>query len=768
MTDSTLLRPQSIVESFLSDEIFDNDDYDYFDDNTNERPPIPTVLPTSSSIESTPLPGLAMAVLSIAMLGEFLSASVSPPFLLFMVKGFGSFTSDAEVSLWTGLLVSSFFLTQFLTSLLWASIAEKYGRKLVLVVSLLGAAVTCSSFGAATSLWPAIGIRLLQGVFAGAIGVVRGSVSWVTDATNEGRAYAILGFCWGVGGIVGSVIGGTFERPAVKWPSVFTKIHLFVQYPYLLPCAIAGSILLIGACLACFLDSDATVPESYEKIEVGQVDETTPILGYTPPQYSAGSVRFPDPNAPELGIVGVPLGGRTQTMSSISTGRRGVPMRRTTTIESAGSGRRGRGRGVSMHRIGTTESAATGRRGVSMYRTTTVDSTTTGFRRPRPFFARDVSLARKFLLANENAVSSMADLWVAAAMNVDDGFDLDDYYDDEDEEGVADKMDSVDGENAVGDDSVVPEAFISSDFAAGPSDSTSVIPSPLPRRVAQPLRPTSWARPGVNLLASQSPSIINSPQRSNSGAYRPTSTIFSNSGIQAPVEADNLAPIPESNVATHHPVEEKSMSLASQLPMLVIVQYGMLALHSTTHDQVFLSYLVTSYGAGGLNLNAGHFAQLIGLMTLAQIFYQFYLYPHLGPPRGPASHLTMFRIGSILFVLSYTMVVFFREPLAGPKSHSSLPLMSALAFSMAVRFCASTFSYTAISVLLNYLTPPESVGYANGIAQSIVSLARCFGPIVGGWMWSASTEGNPSGYPWGFVACACFTVFALLHSFKIQ
>lgn len=33
----------------------------------------------------------------------------------------------------------------------------------------------------------------MQGVFAGAIGVARGCVSFITDPSNEGRAYAILG-----------------------------------------------------------------------------------------------------------------------------------------------------------------------------------------------------------------------------------------------------------------------------------------------------------------------------------------------------------------------------------------------------------------------------------------------------------------------------------------------------------------------------------------------------------------------------------------------
>jgi MFS family permease len=74
-----------------------------------------------------------------------------------------------------------------------ATVADKHGRRFVLVVSLLGSAVTCVIFGTCTTLKEAICVRLLQGVFAGAVGVARGSVSFVTDPTNEGRAYAILG-----------------------------------------------------------------------------------------------------------------------------------------------------------------------------------------------------------------------------------------------------------------------------------------------------------------------------------------------------------------------------------------------------------------------------------------------------------------------------------------------------------------------------------------------------------------------------------------------
>lgn len=72
--------------------------------------------------------------------------------------------------------------------------AERHGQRAVLFVSLLGSAFTCVAFGTSRSLPEALTIRLLQGVFAGSMGVARSNVVNITDGTNEGRAYAILGY----------------------------------------------------------------------------------------------------------------------------------------------------------------------------------------------------------------------------------------------------------------------------------------------------------------------------------------------------------------------------------------------------------------------------------------------------------------------------------------------------------------------------------------------------------------------------------------------
>ncbi|KAJ7740010.1 hypothetical protein DFH07DRAFT_751956 [Mycena maculata] len=758
-----------------------------------ERPPIPTMMQSSGETYATPLPILSMIVLSITMLGEFLSANVSTPFVLFMVKGFGGFTDDADIAFWTGILVSTFFATQFLTAILWATVADKHGRRFVLVVSLLGSAVTCVVFGTCTTLEEAICVRLLQGIFAGAVGVARGSVSFVTDPTNEGRAYAILGFCWGMGGVAGAIVGGAFERPAVKWPGVFEDT-LFVTYPYLLPCSIAASATLIGSILACFLGPDGgpreggirliekpddmhpAIPEEESRppTPVFDEDERRSLAGTIRKKVSQGfagyfAKRVPD--APSISDSPVPQQAvrldRTRTFSRTSRangsayGYAGSYRNRlasnatnfsTRRASMSSSMRRRRGSNVDNNRESTTS---------------------------------DLNFAQRLLMANENAVTNIADLWVAAAMNVDN----EDPFESDTEMGSEGEPESIDvfGDGDAESDLLTPTPGRRTSrvpsITASPSIRRSSGGTPnRPSRLGSPRRPSVGVPLGARQSSFSQP-LDGTPTSRRFSAAVPT--IFAHPGVKTPSavidaqqlllrsegDADALEPILESRRASLHQPHgdleaavEAQPSMASQLPVLVIIQYGLLALHTTTHDQVFLSYLVSDYDAGGLNLEAGHFAQLIALMCLAQIAYQFYLYP---PPRGRFSHLAMFRIGSALFIPAYLVVTLLR-PFASAEDDGNIALMSALALSTALRYCGSTFGYTAVSILLNYMTPPHAVGLANGIAQSIVSLARCFGPVLGGYLWSVSVQDNPAGYPLGFIACAGVCAFSVLHSFMIR
>jgi hypothetical protein len=224
----------------------------------------------------------------------------------------------------------------------------------------------------------------------------------------------------------------------------------------------------------------------------------------------------------------------------------------------------------------------------------------------------DLNFAQRLLLANENAVTNIADLWVAAAMNVDNE---DPFETDSDTERDVD-------ENEALDDADMLEPMIAEDEdGVSPAD-TAVPPSP----VMRPHRPSIAASAASHQTSPHRPSVSFSP------AIRPIITrdrrpstnvpgIFAHSGVKTPAAVldaqqlllspvdsaplerplaalgEPLAPIVETSrtgsVDLESLVMEKPPSLMSQLPLVVIVQYGVMALHTTTHDQIFLSYLVS-------------------------------------------------------------------------------------------------------------------------------------------------------------------------------
>jgi hypothetical protein len=231
----------------------------------------------------------------------------------------------------------------------------------------------------------------------------------------------------------------------------------------------------------------------------------------------------------------------------------------------------------------------------------------------------DLNFAQRLLMANENAVTNIADLWVAAAMNVDneDPFESDsDVGSDEETEDMdlGQILNEHDGEDN-------PDAMNSHGQRASSNRNITLIPHL--SRSRRTSNVTGYGTPRRPSYLQQSPMRHPSTSFSQPMDGTPTSrrfsstvpSIFAHPGVKTPsavldaqqllVQTENdpspggdiLDPIFESRPTSHaddvESLAEKPPSLTSQLPILIIVQYGMLALHTTTHDQVFMSYLVS-------------------------------------------------------------------------------------------------------------------------------------------------------------------------------
>ncbi|KAL6718524.1 hypothetical protein ACLMJK_004616 [Lecanora helva] len=163
-----------------------------------------------------------------------------------MVLDFGV-GDKSSASFWAGIFISSFALAEACTALVWGGISDRVGRKPVLLIGCLGTLISLLIVGFSTNFWVALAGRFLGGLLNGNIGVIQTMVGeLVKKPEHEPQAYAVMPFVWSIGTIVGPAIGGTFARPAVSMPSVFSPTGIFAKFPYLLPNVICAAILLIS------------------------------------------------------------------------------------------------------------------------------------------------------------------------------------------------------------------------------------------------------------------------------------------------------------------------------------------------------------------------------------------------------------------------------------------------------------------------------------------------------------------------------------------
>ena len=92
-------------------------------------------------------------------------------------------------------------------------------------------------------------------------------------------------FVWSIGTIIGPAIGGTFARPAVSMPTIFSSTGLFATFPYLLPNLICACLLLISFVFGYIL-LEETHPDMQAWSTQADLVNTT---AETPPMVTAGA-----------------------------------------------------------------------------------------------------------------------------------------------------------------------------------------------------------------------------------------------------------------------------------------------------------------------------------------------------------------------------------------------------------------------------------------------------------------------------------------------
>ena len=107
-----------------------------------------------------------------------------------------------------GIIASLYSFLQFLFSPYWGRLSDKLGRRPVLIITSLGLSLSYLLWAFSTTFTGFVISRILGGFFAGNLGVATASMADMTEPKDRTKSMGLLGAAFGVGFIIGPMIGG--------------------------------------------------------------------------------------------------------------------------------------------------------------------------------------------------------------------------------------------------------------------------------------------------------------------------------------------------------------------------------------------------------------------------------------------------------------------------------------------------------------------------------------------------------------------------------
>lgn len=147
--------------------------------------------------------------------------------LVVMMLGFGIIipimpfyvTSLGATGTTLGMLMATFSITQFIFAPIWGSLSDRFGRKPIIVMGVLGNVLTQLMMGFATQLWMLFAARALSGILSSA--ALPTAMAYAGDSTapeDRSAAMGLLGAAMSVGMVLGPGIGGLLAGSSLATP----------------------------------------------------------------------------------------------------------------------------------------------------------------------------------------------------------------------------------------------------------------------------------------------------------------------------------------------------------------------------------------------------------------------------------------------------------------------------------------------------------------------------------------------------------------------
>lgn len=138
----------------------------------------------------------------------------------------------SHVSQWGGGLTFAYAIMQFICAPIMGNLSDKYGRRPVLLLSLLGFGIDYLFLAfAPTIMWLFVG-RIIAGFTGASITTASAYIADVSTPENRAKNFGLLGAAFGLGFIIGPLMGGLLVQYGVRVPFLVAAGCTFLNTLY--------------------------------------------------------------------------------------------------------------------------------------------------------------------------------------------------------------------------------------------------------------------------------------------------------------------------------------------------------------------------------------------------------------------------------------------------------------------------------------------------------------------------------------------------------
>jgi len=158
-----------------------------------------------------------LLVIFITVFIDLVGFGIVIPVLPYYAEGTRFGATPREVAF----LFASYSVMQLVFAPVLGRLSDKYGRRPILLISLLGTSLGFLILGFASTLWMLFLGRIIDGISGGNISTAQAYIADVTTKENRAKGMGLIGAAFGLGFVFGPAIGGILSRWGINVPFLF-------------------------------------------------------------------------------------------------------------------------------------------------------------------------------------------------------------------------------------------------------------------------------------------------------------------------------------------------------------------------------------------------------------------------------------------------------------------------------------------------------------------------------------------------------------------